>query len=167
MLINKAIQKGIVTSGGGHSMAAGFCIEENRIPVFIEFLRNEIKYDKSCEELQADCYLNADMAISLNTIKQISAIGPFGNGNKHPKFVIPNLMIAKARVVGSNHVQLLLSGAKNGISLNAISFRSDGTKLGDVLLNYKEPIQALGTLSVSEWNGKRSVCFILEDVAEE
>lgn len=166
VVINKAIQEGILVSGGGHSMAAGFCIEENKISAFIEFLRNEIKYEKSYEELHADCYLNADMAISLDTIKQVSAIAPFGNGNKHPKFVIPNLIIARARIVGKNHVQLLLSDVNKGISLNAISFRSDGTKLGDVLLNYKEPIQVLGTLSVSEWNGKRSMCFILEDVAE-
>ena len=166
VIINKAFQEGIVTSGGGHSMAAGFYIEENKIPAFIEFLRNEIKYEKSYEELHADCYLNADMAASLEIMKQISAIGPFGNGNKHPKFVIPNLIIARARIVGKNHVQLLLSDVKKGVSLNAISFRSEGTALGDVLLSYKSPIQVLGTLSLSEWNGKRSICFILEDVAE-
>ena len=166
VIINKAIQKGIVASGGGHSMAAGFCIEEDKIPAFIEFLQNEIKYEKSCEELSADCYLAADMAISLETTKEISAIGPFGNGNKHPKFVIPNLIIAQARIVGKNHIRLRLSELKKGVSLDAILFRSAGTTLGNILLNHKDPIQVLGTLSVSEWNGKKSICFILEDVAK-
>ena len=166
VIINKAIQKGIVASGGGHSMAAGFCIEEDKIPAFIEFLQNEITYEKSCEELNADCYLAADIAISLETTKGISAIGPFGNGNKHPKFVIPNLMIAQTRIVGKNHIRLRLSDVKKGVSLDAISFRSAGTTLGNILLNHKDPIQVLGTLSVSEWNGKKSICFILEDVAK-
>lgn len=166
IIINKAIQKGIVTSGGGHSMAAGFCIDEKKIPEFIEFLKNEIKYEKVYEELLADCYLSADMAISFDTINAISKIEPFGNGNRYPKFVIPNLVITKVRVVGKNHIQLLLSDIEKRVSLSAISFRSDGTLLGDILLSYKAPIQALGTLSVSEWNGRKSICLILDDVAE-
>ncbi|MBQ7674153.1 MAG: single-stranded-DNA-specific exonuclease RecJ [Alphaproteobacteria bacterium] len=168
LIINKGIEKGIISSGGGHTAAAGFCISADKIDALIEFLKEEIKYEKSQEELRADCYMPVKF-ISLDMMRELAEIGPFGNGNKHPKFVIPRVKIANAKVVGKNHVQLCLQDEQSGGLVRAIAFRSADTVLGEVISNCNEKnsvIQGLGSLTVSEWNGKKRISFILEDIAD-
>ena len=51
----------------------------------------------------------------------------------------------------------------------ASAFRSADTVLGEVISNCNEKnsvIQGLGSLTVSEWNGKKRISFILEDIAD-
>jgi single-stranded-DNA-specific exonuclease len=162
-IINKGISAGIISSGGGHLLAAGFSIKEGKIADLIEFLKSEIKYEITAQELYADCFLPIN-SISFDTMKSISALEPFGNGNRHPKFIIPNVMIVSACVVGKNHIRLTLMDDKKKY-LRAISFKSFETPLGDILMSCNTIIHALGTIFVSEWKGDRQISFQLEDVA--
>jgi single-stranded-DNA-specific exonuclease len=163
-VINKGIARGIITSGGGHAMAAGFSVAANKINELVDFLKVEIEYEVTPHELYADCFLPLD-SISMHMMKNISVIGPFGVGNRHPKFVIPNLKIMSARIVGQNHIQTILKDNKNN-SIKAISFKSVNTVLGDVLLNYRATVDVLGGLSIGEWKGERYINLFLEDVAK-
>ncbi|MBR1734432.1 MAG: single-stranded-DNA-specific exonuclease RecJ [Alphaproteobacteria bacterium] len=165
-IINKGIEKNIISSGGGHEAAAGFCIPVEKIDEFIEFLKDEIKYEVSQDELYADCCIPAS-AISFDLMKELSYIGPFGNGNKNPKFVIKNLRISSAKLVGKNHIQVLLENEESGKLLNAIAFRCADTPLGKILLcNRQQSIQILGTLSASEWKGKKYISIFVEDISD-
>jgi single-stranded-DNA-specific exonuclease len=164
LLISTGMSKGIIYSGGGHSLAAGFSVKIEKIGELIEFLKSEVKYDTSLRELYADCLMDLE-GISSGMIKAIATLGPFGMGNRHPKFVIQNLNISYARVVGQNHIQSVLQDNKNN-TLRAISFKALGTDLGNVLLNYSGPVNVLGGLSISEWKGEEYVNLHLEDVAE-
>ncbi|MDR3151773.1 MAG: single-stranded-DNA-specific exonuclease RecJ, partial [Holosporaceae bacterium] len=163
-LINAGMSKGIIYSGGGHSLAAGFSVKAEKIGELIEFLKSEVKYDKVLRELYADCLMNLDV-VSSGMVKAIATLGPFGMGNRHPRFVIQNLNISYARVVGQNHIQSVLQDSKNN-TLRAISFKALGTDLGNVLLNHSGPVNVLGGLSISEWKGEEYVSLYLEDVAE-
>lgn len=162
-LINKGIQNGIITSGGGHSMAAGFSIKIDKINDLIEFLKSEIHCENTPNELYADCFLPLNH-ISMDIMQKISMLEPFGAGNRHPKFIIPNVKITSTRQVGKNHIQLLLEDYKNN-SLKAISFKSFNTQLGNIIMNNKQTIDVLGSLTISEWNGKKQINFHLEDIA--
>ncbi|MDR3179456.1 MAG: single-stranded-DNA-specific exonuclease RecJ [Holosporaceae bacterium] len=163
-VINKGIAKGIITSGGGHALAAGFSISAKKINELMDFLKAEIKYEVTPHELYADCFLPLD-SISMHLMKNISALGPFGMGNRHPKFVIPNLKITSVRIIGQNHIQTTLKDNKNN-TIKAISFKSVNTKLGDILLNYRATVDVLGGLSVGEWKGEKYINLFLEDIAE-
>jgi single-stranded-DNA-specific exonuclease len=163
-LINKGVEAGIISSGGGHAAAAGFVIESRKINQLIEFLKNEIKYDVSPQELYADCFLPME-SISMVTMSAITSLEPFGAGNRHPKFIIPNVTVSFCKQVGKNHLRLELSDS-NDRRLKAISFKSFGTPLGDILMDSNDPIDVLGTLSISEWRGEKYINFQLEDVAE-
>jgi hypothetical protein len=50
-------------------------------------------------------------------------------------------------------------------SLKAISFKSFNTQLGDIIMNNNQIIDVLGSLTISEWNGKKQINFYLEDIA--
>ncbi|GHU17985.1 single-stranded-DNA-specific exonuclease RecJ [Alphaproteobacteria bacterium] len=163
-VINKGIANGVIASGGGHSMAAGFSIEANKMNELVEFFKTEIKYEVVSHELYADCMVNLE-SISMNLMKTLSFLEPFGMGNRHPKFVIPNLRIASARIVGQNHIQTILKD-ENDNTLKAISFKSLNTELGDILLNHRDYVDVLGGLSVSEWKGEKYISLYLEDVAK-
>lgn len=202
-VIRKAVQKGILNGGGGHAMAAGFSIHVDKISEFVEFLKEEISYEENPEEVEADCYLPAEL-ISLDMMDAMAEIGPFGNGNKVPKFILPNLRIVRTKVVGRNHMQVVFEGNRgdnrfrdngkcnakgntrdndggsplgnsgvtdsiNNAIVYGICFRSVGNPIGNVLLKYSEdknPVDALGSFSVSEWNGRKTISFVLEDIVE-
>lgn len=175
-IVRKAVQKEILSAGGGHAMAAGFSIDSDKIPEFLDFLKEEVSYQKHSEEVEADCYLPAEM-VSLDLITSMEEIGPFGNGNKTPKFVLPNLKLVRTKVVGKKHIQAVFekeNGAEDGggkpAVIYGICFRSVGKPIGDLLQEYAgdhQRVHALGTFSVSEWGGRKTISFILEDIAND
>ncbi|MDR0678213.1 MAG: DHH family phosphoesterase, partial [Holosporaceae bacterium] len=163
-VIRKGVEQGIIISGGGHSMAAGFLIDISKIDDLMGFLSSNIKYNCIPQKLCADCLLPLDM-ISLDLLDSISILEPFGMGNQQPRFVIPDVNVVSSRIVGNNHVGFTILDEK-GNSLRAISFRSVGTELGDILL--KEEVcsaSLLGTLILSSWGGQNYVNFRLEDIS--
>ncbi|MDR3187535.1 MAG: single-stranded-DNA-specific exonuclease RecJ [Holosporaceae bacterium] len=162
-LIHKGIQCGIISSGGGHALAAGFSIEIDKINALVEFLKTEIRHETPVPEIQADCFLDLE-SLSVDLLQSISALEPFGMGNKRPKFVIPNVRISFSRVVGENHIAATLQDEK-GNSLRAIAFKSLNTELGDALLNERRPVSAVGACVIASWKDERYVSFQLEDLA--
>jgi single-stranded-DNA-specific exonuclease len=162
-IVKRGVEKGVILSGGGHPLAAGFSVDMSRISDLLEFLASDIKYESRLPELRADC-ATPWKRMSVEFVESISILEPFGAGNPRPKFVVPNVRITAARVVGENHISFSLADEK-GNSMRAISFRSLDTPLGDVLLNETGCVSALGTATISSWNGRRHVNFMLEDVA--
>ncbi|MDR2157895.1 MAG: single-stranded-DNA-specific exonuclease RecJ [Holosporaceae bacterium] len=164
-VIRRGIEKGVIISGGGHSMAAGFSMDMSKIDDLLKFLKEDIKYKPSPPELYADCIMSLD-AISIKLVESMSVLEPFGAGNRYPKFVVPNIKITQAKIVGENHIAFVMADDK-GNSLRAISFRSLDTPLGSLILAEKiVPVSLLGTLSISSWNNQQYVSFQLEDMAE-
>ncbi|MDR0753724.1 MAG: single-stranded-DNA-specific exonuclease RecJ [Holosporaceae bacterium] len=161
-VIKKGIQQEIIVSGGGHAMAAGFSISVSKIKDLLKFLVTNIEYETSIPELYADCITPLNF-ITAKFIETISVLEPFGSGNRPPKFVIPNVKIISARVVGENHIAFSLVD-ENGNSVRAISFRSLGTKLGDILLEECSCVCALGSAVISHWNNQSYLNFQLDDI---
>ena len=65
----------------------------------------------------------------------LERLGPFGNGNPEPRFVLPDCRVKFARPVGSNgaHISCRLDDG-GGTVLNAIAFQAGGAPLGQLLL---------------------------------
>jgi single-stranded-DNA-specific exonuclease len=162
-LIRKGIQCGIISSGGGHVLAAGFSIEVDRINDLVEFLKTEIHHEIAVPEMQADCSLDL-CVLSVDLLRSISVLEPFGMGNRRPKFVITNVRVSFAKIVGNNHISAILQD-ESGNSLRAISFKSVNTELGYALLNEKGLIHVMGTCVIASWKGEKYISFQLEDLA--
>jgi single-stranded-DNA-specific exonuclease len=163
-LIAKGIQLGIISSGGGHAMAAGFSIEINKIDRLVEFLKAEIRHEILPQEAYADCILDLDM-LTFDLLKAVSVLEPFGVGNRHPKFIIPNVTTSSHKIVGKNHMTMLLHDDK-GNSLRTIAFKAADSNLGRVIIESQNPINALGTCVISCWKNERYLCLQLEDVSD-
>jgi single-stranded-DNA-specific exonuclease len=167
-VVRGAKADGILESGGGHAMAAGFGITRERIADFEAYLRSA--FDPQRQTIAAARVLDVDAAISpgaasLLFLDELDRASPFGPGNPEPVFVIPDATVAYADVVGINHLKLRLAGT-GGQMLDAIAFRIADTPLGQGLLKARgRRIHAAGKLRRDSYNNRERVQLYLEDAA--
>lgn len=164
-----ARQEGLLIAGGGHAMAAGFTVATERIGALKDFLDSHIArqldYRIPAVGLAIDGALTPKGA-TAKIVDALEAVGPFGTGNPRPRFALPRVRLARAEVVGTDHVRCILSGAEGGPRLKGIAFRSAGTALGEALLAAGgAPLHLTGHLKADRWQGRDAVELVIEDAA--
>lgn len=162
-----AREAGLLVAGGGHAMAAGFTVEEKNIAALGEFLKSRLgAVPRDAQRtLTLDGMLSAAGA-TLPLVETLERLGPFGQGNPSVRLAISGVVNLKPEPVGESHVRTLLICGVSNARLSAIAFRVAGTKLGEALLETRgKKIDVAGQLRAQEWNGKRSVSLMIEDIA--
>ncbi|MBK1697904.1 single-stranded-DNA-specific exonuclease RecJ [Rhodovibrio salinarum] len=163
-----ARQAGYLSAGGGHPMAAGLTVEAGKLNEARAFLEERLG-----RALAASGYVPAlgfDGAVqpggaTLDLLRQLDKLGPYGTGNAEPRFAVPNVRIHGAQVVGENHVRCYLEGA-DGQRLKAIAFRARDTDLGRALLDDRGVrLHIGGKLRVDQWGARERVQLIIDDAA--
>ena len=167
-IIRAAREKGLLETGGGHAMAAGFSVKPERLEHFREFLAQALEPQRetitAAKDLKADALVSVSGA-TIALIDDIARAGPFGAGNAEPMFVVPDVVIAFADVVGTNHVRLRLL-ARDGASLNAIAFRVADAPLGQGLLKSRgKRVHVAGKLRADTYKDEARVQLHVEDAA--
>lgn len=166
--VSLARDAGHLFSGGGHAMAAGFTVEEQRLPAFTVFMQNEVRRQLQGESFVAQLNLDgalAASAITVDLITELDCVAPFGAGNDEPRFAVVDVKVGKANVVGTGHVRCFLSGRGGGY-VKAIAFNSADSELGRALLTAaSRRMHIAGTVRVDNWQGRRSVQLIIDDAA--
>ncbi len=97
---------------GGHKMAAGLSIEEEKVPI----LRRRLNENSSLGPEDMVKRFRAEMQLHLNGAgldfaKELEMLEPYGNGNPRPLFVERDIRIVRKQVLGKNHNVLKLSVA--------------------------------------------------------
>lgn len=163
-----ARQEGLLVNGGGHPMAAGLTVAADNLAELTAFLDERLA--RRLAEIDYQPSLGIDGALkpraaNLELLAQIERCGPFGVGNAQPRFALPAVRVAKASVVGQNHVRCFLGDSQGG-SLKAIAFRALDSDLGPALLQTAGlPLHVAGRLQIDRWGGRESVQFVIEDAA--
>jgi single-stranded-DNA-specific exonuclease len=162
-MIKNSFDKDIISSGGGHNMAAGFTLEKNNLKRFEDFIlkdfldsnpvKNRFLYDAEISSL----------AINESFCEDLKKLEPFGVGNPNPTFLIKDLKVIKKTILNNKHVSLILK-SKIGLSIKSISFNCVNTKLGEYLLNYKEKFNVIGQINENIWNNKKTVQLTIRDI---
>jgi single-stranded-DNA-specific exonuclease len=167
--ILEARHRGLVLTGGGHRMAAGFTLRADGMPDFAAFLQ-----EWAAETLPGGPpvpVLDIDGTLALEAatpelVDTVRRLGPFGAGNPEPRFVLPAVRVVEARVVGETHVAATLAGADGG-RLRAIAFRCLDRPIGARLLARDGALlHVAGTLSVDRWNDRERVQLSIVDAAD-
>ena len=166
--IIKAVQCGILQKGGGHKMAGGFILKKENIPTFRDFLIKNFEKSNINSSASTNLYLDSIIAPSaLNEVffDEINCLAPFGSGNSEPKFVIENIKVISANIVGNNHIKLVLSG-KDGTVFKSLAWNAIDTPLEPFLNNKnRKRINIAGKIHLNQWRGERKVEFMIEDIA--
>ncbi len=164
-----AHQAGIIVNGGGHSMAAGFTVKEDKLPEFDDFLAAHISRQLDGKKLIPTLMLDGVLSpagASADLIEMLDCVGPFGSGNPRPRFGFPQVRVVNSGIVGKDHVRCVLTGVDGGGSLKAIAFRSAGTPMGDALIDTRGlPLHVAGNLRINHWQGRVSPQLFIDDVA--
>ena len=166
-LIMTAKEKGILTKGGGHMMAAGFSLNEDRIEDFRKFVGEYIKEKLPDEALMPTIDFDAMLDLggaNLDLAEKLEILAPFGANNPEPKIVIENVKIIKPMIVGEGHVKCLLSNGHSN-ALKAICFKCADNEVGNALLNSKDgKFDVLGTLRVDSFMNNKNIQLTIEDM---
>jgi len=169
----KAKLAGLLKEGGGHAMAAGFSINAGKIKDLHEFLCAEmleavtIFGGEAIKEFADILDINS---ANLMLAKEVAMLEPYGAGNYKPKFLIKDLSIIKADIIGQDkkHVRCIF-GSKNMAGwqsgLVGVAFGAMENNIGQVLINNKaKMINVVGQLNINSWMGNESAQVIIEDV---
>jgi single-stranded-DNA-specific exonuclease len=163
-----AREAGILAKGGGHAMAAGFEVDEARLDDLRQFLSARFVDHMQGERLVPVLDLDAALqprAATTDLITMLERMGPFGAGNAEPRFVLPNVRLAFADVVGGAHLRLSLEGA-DGTRIKAIAFRAAENELGRLFTTARgQRFHVAGHLRRDNWQGRDGVQMVVEDAA--
>jgi single-stranded-DNA-specific exonuclease len=160
--------KDLLQEYGGHAHAAGLAIDNANLSDFAAQM-NRLAGALLSEE---DCVPTVEVAMEIapsdvcsELIQQLEALAPFGSGNPEPHFASRSVPIQDVLIMGKEkqHLKLLL--------------RAEGLNGRDCVdapwffhAELAEGLQPGSTLDVcyrpqfNEWNGRRSIQFLLEDI---
>ncbi|MDA0781742.1 MAG: single-stranded-DNA-specific exonuclease RecJ [Rickettsiales bacterium] len=166
-----ANQAGLLVTGGGHAMAAGFTVEEGKIDAMYEFLckRFEENIDEcAVKQIKADGFLSIDSATTELT-DLIKKVEPFGTSNPEPRFIFNDLYIIYADIVGADHIKCVFGtdhAGNMGKTIKGMAFRSLETPLGKALLdNRGKTVSVAARVKLNSWRGVDTVELLIDDVA--
>jgi len=169
-LVMSAKEKGILTKGGGHTMAAGFSLNVDRIEDFKkfagEYVAERLGGEAIVPVIDADGIIDVSGA-TYDLVEELSLLEPYGAQNSEPRVIMHKVKVSKASLVGTGgHVRCFLSSASGG-ALKAMAFKIADSEAGMALLNsHGRLFDVIGTLRPDNWMGRRGVQFFIEDVRE-
>jgi single-stranded-DNA-specific exonuclease len=168
LAVRVAVERGILTKGGGHAMAAGLTVEVGRLGDLRAFLEEtlaeRVLAATGSHGLPIDAALTARGA-SIDLIEAVEKAGPFGAGHPEPVYAFPSHRIDYADTVGNGHVRLTLA-ANDGAAIKAVAFRGAGSPLGDALLAARgRNLHVAGSLSIDHYQGRRTPSLRVIDAA--
>ncbi|KEO82238.1 single-stranded-DNA-specific exonuclease RecJ [Tumebacillus flagellatus] len=142
---------------GGHKMAAGFSIAEERIDELRRRMNDIAQEVLTPEDMQPK--IDVDMVLDLNDlnfdlVEQMERLAPYGFGNPSPRFSFQGLDLEQIRVVGKDAAHLQMRVKRANRQLDCIAFRRSADQ---PLLESLASIDLVGELSINEWNGRRSL----------
>lgn len=147
---------------GGHAMAVGVTLKKENLEKFKKDINAYIE-KLGLEEQKP--VLNIDMEVSLkevslDAIKELKKLEPFGEANETPLFVIRNLKIESIRAITEGqHLKLRLKDQNSEI--DAIGFH-----LGEYANSYRlgDKVDIVGNLDINSYNGMESIQITLKDI---
>jgi single-stranded-DNA-specific exonuclease len=163
-VIKLLLDKKIIEKGGGHNMAAGFTIKKKNFYLLDDFIQK----DYSSKIFTTEILYKFDSEITTSAINdiffnEINKLGPFGNHNFLPIFLIKNVKIIRASIINYKHVSAIIK-PNIGSSIKSICFNCIDTPIGEYLLSYKKRINIIAEINENFWNNKKTKQLNIKDL---
>lgn len=112
---------------GGHAAAAGLTLMAENIPAFRKHFEKLVCETATTRDFTPKLHIDMEIApaeIYPNLADELEKLAPFGVGHPEPLFMLSNLDVVSARMVGGSHMQMRLrpSGNADLAPLQAIYF---------------------------------------------
>ncbi|WP_373963195.1 single-stranded-DNA-specific exonuclease RecJ [Kosakonia sacchari] len=154
---------GMMLKFGGHAMAAGLTLEENRFEEFRqrfgELVTEWLDPALLQGEIASDGPLSAQ-EMTLEVAEMLREAGPWGQMFPEPLFD-GEFRLLQQRLVGERHLKVMLEPVGGGPLLDGIAFNVDTSCWPD---NGVRQVNIAYKLDVNEFRGNRSVQLIIENL---
>ncbi|WP_336945724.1 single-stranded-DNA-specific exonuclease RecJ [Asaia sp. HN010] len=164
-----ASQSGLLLTGGGHAMAAGFSLPQDKAQAFHAFLDDTLAEARQRPRHDALCI---DGILSLRgataeIATQLARLGPFGAGHEEPIIAISRVRAVKTERIGrdGNTLRVILQGEDGG-RLRGLVFRAADKAYAALLEDRAMPVlHVAGQLRCEQWQGQDMLSFFILDAA--
>lgn len=153
----------IFTAFGGHSGAAGMTLPADNLETLSDILCSYVT-EHNIDTSQKNS-LTVDEALdlsdlSLETLKSLDKLAPFGMDNKKPIFWLKNFKVTQARTMGQGDAHLKLKVSQNGADFDVVAFNQ-----GALVQEFQQArdLELAVTLSVNVWNGATTLQLMMTD----
>jgi single-stranded-DNA-specific exonuclease len=154
---------------GGHAAAAGLRIEEQRLEAFRAAFCEVASCEMTAETRVAELAIDAEApfsAFTLETVRQIERLAPFGYGNHRPLLCTGRVTLAEPpRTIGSGGHHLSMRLQQHGITLRAVAF--GGGEWAEELSQLDGPIDVAFRPVINDFRGRQNVELHLVDWRRE
>ncbi|RMG88116.1 MAG: single-stranded-DNA-specific exonuclease RecJ, partial [Chloroflexi bacterium] len=151
-----------LTKHGGHSLAAGFTVPNENLPILQERLTALAAEALSGQILQPSIHIDCEVDFGQLTyalIDELRQLEPTGHGNPAPLFITRNVGVKEYRTVGQDNRHLKLTLVQGNAQIDAIGFR-----LGGWAENMPDMVDIAYYLELNQWNGRTSLQLNLQDI---
>ncbi|MGH7067961.1 MAG: single-stranded-DNA-specific exonuclease RecJ [Acetobacteraceae bacterium] len=169
-----AHRDGVLESGGGHAMAAGFSLPASRLGAFHAFLNERLA---AAAGLPAAADLAVEGALSVRAVTaelaaHLARVAPFGAGNEEPVLVLPRVRVLRADRVGreGRTIRAIVAdedgAAGSAGRCKAMAFRAaEGALAMPLLERAGRLLHLAGHLRLDRWSGSEAASFVITDAA--
>ncbi|MBQ9365562.1 MAG: single-stranded-DNA-specific exonuclease RecJ [Schwartzia sp.] len=148
---------------GGHSMAAGLTVAENRIDdleaALNKYAEENMMPDQFVPVVDGEAELSPD-DVDMNFVETLSRLEPYGMDNPRPLFFCHEAVASEVRLVGRGE-------EKRHLMFNLGKIHAIGWNMSDMMgFATSGPIDIAYVPEVDEWNGNRYIQVKLSDIGE-
>lgn len=146
---------------GGHAMAAGLSLHEDRLNEFQQRFEELVREWLSPEELNGVIWSDGELSssqLTLDIAELLRDAGPWGQAFPEPTFD-GMFKILQQRIVGERHLKLLVEPVSGGPMLDGIAFNIDRGQWPDPSI---KQAQIAYKLDINEFRGNRSVQMLIQ-----
>ena len=172
--------KELLDKFGGHPMAAGLSLQEDKVDELRIALNN--KCELTDEDLTRKIMIDSSLPLeylNLHLIEELNVLESFGKGNSKPVFGVRDAKITKAMLLGKDkNVLKLKLLTNNNITIDAMIFNDlenfeskiiekYGNEELDNLYNKSNnniPMDFTFYPSINEWNGNKSIQIVVNGI---
>ena len=172
--------KELLDKFGGHPMAAGLSLQEDKVDELRKALNN--KCELTDEDLTRKIMIDSSLPLeylNLHLIEELNVLEPFGKGDAKPVFGVKDAKITKAMLLGKDkNVLKLKLLTNNNITIDAMIFNDlenfeskiiekYGNEGLDNLYNKSNnniPMDFTFYPSINEWNGNKSIQIVVNGI---
>ena len=167
--IIRAREEGLLVKGGGHAMAAGLTVAEDRLEAFSDWIDAHLEGPVSRAGENREMLLDLAVApggLTPELVEALEAGGPYGVGWPGPRVAVGPVRLVKCDIVGTDHVRLIASG-DDGRSFKGIAFRAAESDMGQTLLHASKGrrLWLAGRVKIDDWGNRPQAELHLEDAA--
>ncbi|MGY0837466.1 single-stranded-DNA-specific exonuclease RecJ [Aerococcus urinaeequi] len=151
---------------GGHEMAAGMTVPIDQFEDWKTTLLDRMIEFASVFNQKTPLRIDGVIDISditLENIKALDPIKPFGTDNRQPLFLMRDIQLSQIQLIGKDKNTLKLMVTDGDVKISMIAFKS-GDLAKQLVAN--EPIDVVFSLSVNAWNGNQSPQAQIKDIRQ-